>query len=511
MKILRITSVSIVLCLLVSCQPKHSQAKEAESPEQNAKIPVLIEYADNTVKVSKPTLGIRVSRVGMHVVAISNRKNVEFILKGATDQGSFKLYSDHSFVLRLAGVQLSNPDGSAINIQSSRQGVLVLEPNSENILKDGALYDTPPQGEQMNACLFSKGNVIFYGSGKLLIKGNFKHAICCKGSVKINEHCDISILEAKKDGLHVTGDIIIEGGKLNINVADDGLKVLGNITINDGDIAVRALKKDGSEGLECSRFTINGGKIRIVAYDDAINTIRELVINGGSVYCYSLHNDGIDSNGSIQINGGLVISSGTHIPEEGIDCDRNPFVITGGTIIASGGGSSLPTALSSTQPSLIYSGADDQSVHIRNAEGEDILTYVLPRSYRQYALLFSSPELKLGQNYALYAGGEVQGGAQVYGYYIGADYHQGVKKADFTTESMLTMIGELRMGGPMHRGAFPSGQPEDAGRGPFPGQADDARRPGPPPGRPDASSRPGPPPSDQVLFEPGDIPQWADE
>ncbi len=457
-KILLVALIPVLLSML-SC--RHKQTKDARTENQTSKITVLIEYADSTVKVSEQAFGIRVTRVGMHVVAVSRRKNVEFILRGKAAEGSFKLYSDYSFALRLDGVELFNPEGSAINIQSPQHALILVSPGSENLLRDGSLYAIPPEGEQMNACLYSEGNLIFYGSGSLLLKGNYKHAIYCRGYLKINDNCDIRISEAKKDGIHTLGDVFIEGGQLNINVADDGLKSAGNILINKGDIVIRALKKDGSEGLECNRLTVNGGQMSVLAYDDAINTARELIINGGSVFCYSLYNDGIDSNGSIQINGGLVVSSGSQMPEEGIDCDRNAFVITGGTVVACGGGTSVPTVRLSTQPSLIYSGDFEQSIHIRGAGGEDILTYFPQRNYHRFTLLFSSPALKLGSDYRLYSGGQLSGGTQQHGYYTGSTYRRGVKKADFTTSTMVTMIGEFHMGGPIHRGAFPIDPPEE--------------------------------------------------
>ncbi len=457
-KILLVALIPVLLSML-SC--RHKQTKDARTENQTSKITVLIEYADSTVKVSEQAFGIRVTRVGMHVVAVSRRKNVEFILRGKAAEGSLKLYSDHPFALRLEGVDLFNPEGPAINIQSPQHALILVSPGSENLLIDGSLYAIPPEGEQMNACLFSEGNLIFYGSGSLILKGNYKHAIYCRGYLKINDNCDIRISEAKKDGIHALGDVFIEGGQLNINVADDGLKSAGNILINKGDIVIRALKKDGSEGLECNRLTVNGGQMSVLAYDDAINTARELIINGGSVFCYSLYNDGIDSNGSIQINGGLVISSGSQMPEEGIDCDRNAFVITGGTVVACGGGTSVPTVRLSTQPSLIYSGDFEQSIHIRGPGGEDVLTYFPKRIYHRFTLLFSSPALKLGSDYRLYSGGQLSGGTQQHGYYTGSIYRNGVKKADFTTTSMVTMIGEFHMGGPIHRGAFPIDPPEE--------------------------------------------------
>ena len=62
-----------------------------------------------------------------------------------------------------------------------------------------------------------------------------------------------------------------------------------------------------------------------------MNASKSIVINGGNIYCYSSGNDGVDSNGTLTITGGTIVSIGTTSPEEGFDCDQNTFKITGGT------------------------------------------------------------------------------------------------------------------------------------------------------------------------------------
>ena len=108
---------------------------------------------------------------------------------------------------------------------------------------------------------------------------------------------------------------------------------MGDLTINKGTINVTTSKSE-AEGIESkTNLIINDGTIEVNAYDDCINAKKTLVINGGTIYCYSTTNDGIDSNGTMTITGGTIISAGAAAPEEGLDCDNNTFKITGGTII----------------------------------------------------------------------------------------------------------------------------------------------------------------------------------
>ena len=78
---------------------------------------------------------------------------------------------------------------------------------------------------------------------------------------------------------------------------------------------------------------MNGGDVSVYSYDDCMNASKSIVINGGNIYCYSSGNDGVDSNGTLTITGGTIVSIGTTSPEEGFDCDQNTFKITGGTIL----------------------------------------------------------------------------------------------------------------------------------------------------------------------------------
>lgn len=564
---------------------------------------VTVTYNGASATVSNGVDGVTVSQSGAHIVVTSTVKKVEYVLKGSTTDGSFKVYSDNKFKLSLEGVSIHNPAGAAINIQSTKRVFVVCAEGTVNTLTDGSSYSLT-EGEDMKACLFSEGQLIFSGSGSLAVTGNYKHAIVSDDYVRLRSGCSISIPSAVKDGIHTNDAVIIGGGVLNVSSTEDAIqceeggitmsggfvkvtttenkahglksakdvvisggaiqaqvvgaaskgiscdgnltvtggkitaftsqtalyennelsscaaikcdgnvlisggevllqstgaagkgincdgsitisngtvkvittgaqciygrldssakaiKADGALTINGGTVLVKATGGEGSEGIESkSVLTVNDGMIAALCYDDCMNAGKSIVVNGGSIYCYSSGNDGIDSNGTFTITGGVVVSSGTNSPEEGIDCDQNTFKITGGILLGIGGGTSTPTSSACTQRSVIYggSGSSGQFINIQSADGTSVLTYQIPRNYSQMTLLFSSPSLPSGANYILSKGGSVSGGSEFFGLYTDATYSGGTQAATFTTSSMVTQVGSSSGGGGQHGGGGPGG------------------------------------------------------
>ncbi|MBN2686287.1 MAG: carbohydrate-binding domain-containing protein [Pontiellaceae bacterium] len=158
------------------------------------------------------------------------------------------------------------------------------------------------------------------------------------------------------------------------------IKADGDVIIHDGKIKVTALK-DGGEGIESkSEMIINGGTIEIEAFDDCLNAVTKITVNDGMIYCFSTGNDGMDCNGPLEFNGGIVISSGIGMPEEGFDCDNNPFIINGGILLGSGGATSTPSNGKQAAVILSGEGTEDTILQITSDSGE-VLTYRVPRTY----------------------------------------------------------------------------------------------------------------------------------
>ncbi|MCF0206731.1 MAG: carbohydrate-binding domain-containing protein, partial [Bacteroidales bacterium] len=72
------------------------------------------------------------------VNAASGTMDRTFVVAGTTTDGSLTISTDNRINLRLAGANITNPTGAAINVLSDKKVSLFLEDNSENVLSDGS-------------------------------------------------------------------------------------------------------------------------------------------------------------------------------------------------------------------------------------------------------------------------------------------------------------------------------------------------------------------------------------
>jgi hypothetical protein len=121
------------------------------------------------------------------------------------------------------------------------------------------------------------------------------------------------------------------------------VKADGAITISGGKISVATAGRN-AEGIESkTSILISDGEVTVNSYDDGINVGgdgSDLIISGGYVYSRAMNNDGIDGNGNVYVQGGLVYAIGANSPEVAIDAnseEQKKLYVQGGTLIAVGG------------------------------------------------------------------------------------------------------------------------------------------------------------------------------
>ncbi len=284
-----------------------------------------------------------------------------YALSGSLSDAKLVIDTDQEVNLQLDGVTINNSKGPAIQVDNAKQVTVTVSEGAKNELSDGG-------SDEINAAFFSNDTLIFEGKGELRINGN-------------NEH-----------GVESDDDIIINGADIIINAVNDALHATDNITVNGGNINVES----SEEGIESKNdIIINGGSVTVNSSDDSLNATNDITINAGEVYANASKGDAIDSNGTIHINGGNTIAVGADMPEASIDCDGNNLIITGGTIIGAAGSTSMPTADSSTQPSVILSGASEgEKISISDESGE-LMSFTASRSFS--TLIFSSPDITQGE------------------------------------------------------------------------------------------------------------------
>ncbi len=149
-------------------------------------------------------------------------------------------------------------------------------------------------------------------------------------------------LTAGSDGLHAENDeddslgwIYIGGGSFSIDAGDDGIHGTAFVQIDGGSFSIAA-----AEGVEATYVQLNDGSVSIRSWDDGVNASRKsssytvcVEVNGGelSISMAAGDTDGIDSNGSILINGGSISITGS----SGFDYDGTAQ-LNGGTLTVNG-------------------------------------------------------------------------------------------------------------------------------------------------------------------------------
>ncbi len=308
----------------------------------------------------------------------------------------------------------------------------------------GSIYEEDENDTSSPAGIKADGNIhITAGTILCVSKGTGGKGLNADGSLTLDGG---SVKVATSGGKYVYNEA------LDLDSSPKGVKADGEIVINGGRLSIKVTgRSDGSEGLESkSKITVNDGEVYVRAYDDAINVGGDspvgVEINGGKVFAFAEHNDGIDSNGKLWVNGGLVIASGSGAPEEGFDCDfTQNFIIKGGTLIGTGG-AAISVSSSSTQRGVIYNGVNAKEgdmFAIAGPDGALVLRYELPRTISSMAVFFSSPDIKSGATYTVYTGGSLSGNTVRWsGWFGDGTYDAGTRLGTFTSNSLVTTVGQ---------------------------------------------------------------------
>ena len=347
---------------------------------------VTVVYNGNTATVNMDSIAsqyLTVTQSGAHVsVAQSDSLATEitYNLSGTSADGEFYMSGSYKATLELDGLTLTNAtpvySGAAVHIQNSKRIKVKVVTGTINSLTDAAT------GSQ-KGCLYIKGHAEFAQQGTLNIVGNVKHGIktgeyislknatlhvtsAVGDGISCNEYFlmqsgSVTISGTGDDGIQCdldgetptgetadhededSGNIYIEGGTLNITctaIAAKGIKCVGDMKISGGDLTVTTSGKGmwDTDDLETKaacclsadgNMEISGGTLDLTSTG-----------SGGYIYSRSTNNDGMDANGNLYINGGLVYAIGARSPELALDAnseEQKRIYINGGVIIAVNG------------------------------------------------------------------------------------------------------------------------------------------------------------------------------
>ncbi len=222
-----------------------------------------------------------------------------YTLQGTSTSGCFYHAGSYKMTLALNGVNLTNPDSAAINIQNSKRIAVQLVDGTTNTLADGA-------NNTKKAAFLVKGHAEFAKGGSLTITGNKKHALACNEYMEVKKTVGtITIVSAVADAINVAQYFQMNGGTINIqSCGDDGIQVDaedtanpeedghvlikgGTLTINGSAAGTKCIKAEGNVDIQGGTLTLKHTGIPVWDAEDSkikeptgIGTDRNLTVNG---------------------------------------------------------------------------------------------------------------------------------------------------------------------------------------------------------------------------------------
>lgn len=292
---------------------------------------VNIHFDGDQATVTGNPSGVVVGISGAHVTITSAAKRVKYIVTGSTSDGSLKFYSDRKFQVELDGVDITNPNGAAINNQCGKSFYLVMGDGTVNTLRDGETYSMV-DGEDQKAAVFSEGQILVSGKGLLNIYSVGRHCMASDDYILVRPGSRLYLNSTSGHGIKAKDYVHIKGGVINMEIAADGAKGINcdsliNITggrtiiINSGTTQTELdslgnTVTTGAAGVKSDyNITMSGGSLNIKCTgNDAkgINVAQPLVLTGGQL--------------NVVVTGNQV-----SVAPKGIKCDTD-CTISGGSI-----------------------------------------------------------------------------------------------------------------------------------------------------------------------------------
>ena len=254
------------------------------------------------------------------------------------------------------------------------------------------------------------------------------------GSITIN---------SADDAIHSDMSVIINGGTFTLASGDDAIHAEDTLTVTAGKIDI----SESYEGLEALHIDVQDGDIKLVASDDGLNAAGgtdqsgttggrdgmfgggpggmgggrpggggfgsmpgnsngSIKISGGTLYIHA-SGDGIDANGTVEITGGHTTVVGpTRGDTATLDYDVSA-TISGGTFIGTGA-SGMAQTFSDSEQGVVAVSVGNQfagtEIILKDTSGKTLISYKPELDFA--VVILSSPDIVKGQTYTITIGSQ---------------------------------------------------------------------------------------------------------
>lgn len=301
----------------IDSAPDHDDAEDYQWDSAS-----LVEIRLDGTAISADSAAVRIDGSKATITAAGS-----YSLSGNLTDGQINVDTSDEGIVRLIliGVDIKNSTSAAINVINADEAQIVLADNSVNMIEDGSDYVfASAEEDEPNAAIFSKDNLTISGNGALTVNAHYNDAI------------------ASKDGL------VITGGTISVDAADDGIRGKNYLVIKAGTLVVTAqgdgLKSDEIEDATQGYIAVENGTITVTAGGDAMDAETDVVIAGGA---FRLSSGGgsqasIDAESSakaikgtvaVQIDGGTFT---TNAADDVLHSNGSLLINNGSFVIATG-------------------------------------------------------------------------------------------------------------------------------------------------------------------------------
>ena len=248
---------------------------------------------------------------------------ITYSLSGSCGDGEFTLNGSYKATIELNGLTLTNPSGTALNIQDGKRIDISIKKDTENTLKDSS-------SSSAKGCIVVKGHAEFKGHGTLNVyaSGSSAHGIKV-GEYMTVKNCSINVASATKDGIHCTEYFLMDSGVVSVSgTGDDCLQCEIDGTTSTGITTDHEDEDSGS-------IYISGGSLSLTPTGDAVKGIKadgDIEISDGEITVTQTgsitttdddisYPTSIKSDGNIRITGGKITITNSADGGKGISAE----------------------------------------------------------------------------------------------------------------------------------------------------------------------------------------------